>query len=31
MHFMRKPGLGRYPSPLILTHGWRWSSGTGRR
>ncbi|WAM12420.1 epoxide hydrolase N-terminal domain-containing protein [Rhodococcus sp. JS3073] len=25
VHFMRKPGLGPRPIPLILTHGWPWT------
>jgi microsomal epoxide hydrolase len=25
VHFMRKPGVGRNPTPLILTHGWPWT------
>ena len=24
-HFMRKPGVGPKPTPLILTHGWPWT------
>lgn len=31
VHFMRKPGRGPRPIPLILTHGWPGHSGTGRR
>src|SRR5437763_3962150 len=25
VHFMRKPGVGPDPTPLILTHGWPWT------
>lgn len=25
VHFMRKPGTGPDPVPLILTHGWPWT------
>lgn len=25
VHFMRKPGRGARPVPLILTHGWPWT------
>ncbi|MEQ0558719.1 epoxide hydrolase family protein [Amycolatopsis sp. NEAU-NG30] len=25
VHFMRKPGTGPDPTPLILTHGWPWT------
>ena len=25
VHFMRKPGRGPRPIPLILTHGWPWT------
>ena len=25
LHFMRKPGRGPRPIPLILTHGWPWT------
>ncbi len=25
VHFMRKPGRGARPIPLILTHGWPWT------
>jgi pimeloyl-ACP methyl ester carboxylesterase len=25
VHFMRKPGTGSNPIPLILTHGWPWT------
>ncbi|WP_329086805.1 MULTISPECIES: epoxide hydrolase family protein [unclassified Streptosporangium] len=25
VHFMRKPGVGPNPTPLILTHGWPWT------
>lgn len=25
VHFMRKPGVGPAPVPLILTHGWPWT------
>ncbi|UQS25216.1 epoxide hydrolase [Amycolatopsis thermalba] len=25
VHFMRKPGVGPDPVPLILTHGWPWT------
>jgi microsomal epoxide hydrolase len=25
VHFMRKPGAGPDPTPLILTHGWPWT------
>ena len=25
VHFMRKPGIGPKPIPLILTHGWPWT------
>jgi hypothetical protein len=25
VHFMRKPGRGPCPIPLILTHGWPWT------
>ncbi|MEV0676421.1 epoxide hydrolase [Actinosynnema sp. NPDC050436] len=25
VHFMRKPGVGPAPIPLILTHGWPWT------
>jgi pimeloyl-ACP methyl ester carboxylesterase len=25
VHFMRKPGAGPDPAPLILTHGWPWT------
>lgn len=25
VHFMRKPGVGPNPIPLILTHGWPWT------
>jgi pimeloyl-ACP methyl ester carboxylesterase len=25
VHFMRKPGVGPHPIPLILTHGWPWT------
>ncbi|MEV0379056.1 epoxide hydrolase [Nonomuraea sp. NPDC050643] len=25
VHFMRKPGVGPRPTPLILTHGWPWT------
>jgi pimeloyl-ACP methyl ester carboxylesterase len=25
VHFMRKPGVGPNPVPLILTHGWPWT------
>ncbi|WP_051022112.1 epoxide hydrolase family protein [Nocardia pneumoniae] len=25
VHFMRKPGAGPHPTPLILTHGWPWT------
>jgi pimeloyl-ACP methyl ester carboxylesterase len=25
VHFMRKPGRGPHPIPLILTHGWPWT------
>jgi pimeloyl-ACP methyl ester carboxylesterase len=25
VHFMRKPGVGPEPRPLILTHGWPWT------
>jgi hypothetical protein len=25
VHFMRKPGVGPDPMPLILTHGWSWT------
>ncbi|MFJ5991577.1 epoxide hydrolase family protein [Lentzea sp. NPDC092896] len=25
IHFMRKPGRGARPIPLILTHGWPWT------
>src|SRR3954454_18862570 len=25
VHFMRRPGTGPNPVPLILTHGWPWT------
>ena len=25
VHFMRRPGAGPAPTPLILTHGWPWT------
>jgi microsomal epoxide hydrolase len=25
VHFMRKPGVGPDPTPLILSHGWPWT------
>jgi pimeloyl-ACP methyl ester carboxylesterase len=25
VHFMRRPGAGPSPTPLILTHGWPWT------
>lgn len=25
IHFMRRPGAGPNPTPLILTHGWPWT------
>jgi hypothetical protein len=25
VHFMRKPGVGPRPTPLILSHGWPWT------
>ncbi|WP_460699302.1 epoxide hydrolase family protein [Nocardia thraciensis] len=25
IHFMRRPGAGANPTPLILTHGWPWT------
>jgi microsomal epoxide hydrolase len=25
VHFMRKPGTGPRPTPLILSHGWPWT------
>ncbi|HEV2634382.1 MAG TPA: alpha/beta fold hydrolase [Actinocrinis sp.] len=25
VHFLRKPGVGPAPIPLILTHGWPWT------
>ncbi|MET7925349.1 epoxide hydrolase, partial [Streptomyces sp. NPDC005349] len=25
VHFMRRPGAGPNPTPLILTHGWPWT------
>jgi pimeloyl-ACP methyl ester carboxylesterase len=25
VHFMRKPGVGPNPVPLILSHGWPWT------
>ena len=25
VHFLRKPGVGPAPTPLILTHGWPWT------
>ena len=25
IHFMRRPGVGPDPTPLILTHGWPWT------
>ncbi len=25
VHFMRRPGTGLHPTPLILTHGWPWT------
>ncbi|WP_378734051.1 alpha/beta fold hydrolase [Nocardia brasiliensis] len=25
IHFLRKPGVGPDPTPLILTHGWPWT------
>ena len=25
VHFMRKPGVGPDPTPLICTHGWPWT------
>ena len=25
VHFMRHPGRGPHPIPLILTHGWPWT------
>lgn len=25
VHFMRRPGVGPDPTPLILTHGWPWT------
>jgi Epoxide hydrolase N terminus len=25
VHFMRRPGVGPKPTPLILTHGWPWT------
>ncbi|BCB76170.1 hypothetical protein GCM10022251_68420 [Phytohabitans flavus] len=25
VHFMRRPGIGPAPTPLILTHGWPWT------
>ncbi len=25
VHFMRKPGVGPNPKPLILSHGWPWT------
>jgi microsomal epoxide hydrolase len=25
VHFMRRPGEGPAPTPLILTHGWPWT------
>jgi pimeloyl-ACP methyl ester carboxylesterase len=25
VHFMRRPGVGPSPIPLILTHGWPWT------
>ena len=25
VHFMRKPGAGPDPTPLILSHGWPWT------
>jgi Epoxide hydrolase N terminus len=31
VHFMRKPGVGPDPTPLILSHGWPGPSGTGRK
>lgn len=25
VHFLRRPGVGPSPTPLILTHGWPWT------
>ena len=25
VHFIRKPGVGPDPTPLILSHGWPWT------
>ncbi|MGY2112674.1 epoxide hydrolase family protein [Nocardia gipuzkoensis] len=25
VHFLRRPGVGPNPTPLILTHGWPWT------
>ena len=25
VHFLRRPGVGPAPTPLILTHGWPWT------
>lgn len=25
IHFMRKPGVGAKPMPLVVTHGWPWT------
>jgi microsomal epoxide hydrolase len=25
VHFLRKPGVGPHPVPLILSHGWPWT------
>ena len=25
VHFMRRPGAGPAPTPLVLTHGWPWT------
>ena len=28
IHFIHEPGKGPKPMPLILSHGWPWTSGT---
>ena len=25
LHFLREPGRGPDPLPLVLTHGWPWT------
>jgi microsomal epoxide hydrolase len=31
IHFMRRPGVGPNPTPLILSHGWPWTFWYGAK